>query len=205
MGTIERREREKRSMREQILRAAMKLFLEEGFEKVTIRRIAEDIEYSPATIYLYFKDKDEILYALHEKGFEELYERQQHVLSIKDPLLRLKKHGQVYVSFALQMPEYYDLMFIMRAPTRKIRESAEWSAGKRSYEFLKENIRQCMKAGYLAKDDPDVVAFSVWAHVHGMASLIIRERCTMFPVEKLNAIVEKALDYSTENMAMKKR
>ena len=204
MGTIERRERDKRKMQELVLKAAMKLFLKEGFEKVTIRKIAEEIEYSPATIYLYFRDKDEILYALHEKGFEELNSRQQNVLSIKDPLLRLKKHAQAYISFALEMREYYDLMFIMWSPTRKIKEDDEWSVGKRSYELLKENIRQCMEAGYLAKDNLEVVAFSFWAHVHGMVSLIIRERCIMFPEEQLRNIVEGALDYSLRNIAIKK-
>jgi len=205
MGTIERRERDKRKMQELVLKAAMKLFLKEGFEKVTIRRIAEEIEYSPATIYLYFKDKDDILYALHEKGFEELYSRQQKVLPIKDPLIRLKKHAQAYISFALEMREYYDLMFIMRAPSKKIKESDEWSVGKRSYELLKENIVQCMDAGYLVKEDPEVVTFSFWAHVHGMVSLIIRERCVMFPEEQLENIVEGALDYSLRHIAIKKK
>jgi AcrR family transcriptional regulator len=196
MGTVERRDREKRKMRDQILKAAMKLFLKEGFEKVTIRRIAEDIEYSPATIYLYFKDKNEILYALHEQGFEELYKRQEAVLSIRDPLARLKRHGQVYMTFALEKPEYYDLMFIMRGPARKFIKEKEWTAGRRSYELLRKNIEECIVAGYLPQGNLDVAAFSIWSLVHGIVSLIIRGRCSMFPQEKLKAIAEGALEYS---------
>lgn len=197
MGTAERREREKKKMRDQILNAAMKLFLKEGFEKVTIRRIAEVIEYSPATIYLYFKDKNEILYALHEQGFEELHKRQQAVLSIRDPLGRLKSHGLVYVSFALEKPEYYDLMFIMKGPARKSKSvEEEWVAGRRSYELLRRNVEDCIAAGYLPGGNLDVAAFSVWSLVHGIVSLIIRRRCSMFPQEKLKAIAEGALEYS---------
>jgi AcrR family transcriptional regulator len=85
MGIAERRESDKQRMRGRILEAAMKLFLKEGFERVTIRAIAKAIEYSPATIYLYFKDKNEILYALQTIGFEKLYKEQQDVLKIKDP------------------------------------------------------------------------------------------------------------------------
>lgn len=195
MGTVERREREKRKMRDQILKAAMKLFLKEGFEKVTIRRIAEDIEYSPATIYLYFKDKNEILYALHEQGFEELHRQQQAVLSIRDPLDRLKRHGLVYITFALEKPEYYDLMFIMRGPARKF-IGEEWTPGRRSYELLRKNIEDCITAGYLPGGNLDVAAFSVWSLVHGIVSLIIRGRCSMFPQDKLKAIAEGALEYS---------
>ena len=77
MGIFERKERDKQGMRKLILDSAMSLFLEEGFGNVSIRRIAESIEYSPATIYLYFRDKDEILFALHNEGFEELFRRQK--------------------------------------------------------------------------------------------------------------------------------
>lgn len=195
MGIPERREREKLKMRDLILDEAMKLFLSEGFEKVTIRRIAERIEYSPATIYLHFKDKDDILFALHREGFEELYKRQQAVLAIKDPLKRLRRHGETYLSFALEKPEYYDLMFIKRNPIRKIREQKEWDIGFRSYEFLKKNVEDCMKARQLPRTDVDVAAFSLWAHVHGIASLIIRDRCIMFPEKHLKGMVKGALDF----------
>ncbi len=195
MGITERRELEKEKMRKLILETAMKLFLDEGFENITIRHIADKIEYSPATIYLYFKDKDEILYALHREGFEELYRRQQTTLTIKDPLKRLRRQGEVYVSFALDNPEYYDLMFIMRGPVKKIREMKEWDIGMRSYEFLRKNVEECMEAGLLPRANVDVAAFSMWSQVHGIASLIIRDRCMMFPEEQMNHIVEGALDF----------
>ncbi len=195
MGISERKERDKLKMRKLILDEAMKLFLKDGFEKVTIRRIAERIEYSPATIYLHFKDKDDILFALHHAGFEELYKRQQEILTIRDPLKRLRRHGEIYLSFALERPEYYDLMFIKRNPVRKIREKKEWDIGFRSYEFLKKNVEDCMKERQLPKVDVDVAAFALWAHVHGIASLIIRDRCIMFPDSYLKALVKGAFDF----------
>lgn len=200
MGIAERKKREKQGMRKRILEAAMKLFLKEGFGRITMRRIAQEIEYSPATIYLHFRNKDDILYALHSEGFEELYRRQQAILTIKDPLKRLRRHGEVYLSFALEKPEYYDLMFIMRNPARKIREEKAWEIGRRSYEFLRKNVDECMKAGVLPKANPDAAAFSLWAHVHGIASLIIRGRCIMFPEEHMDSIIKGALDFSMKNV-----
>ncbi len=204
MGIAERKERDRLKMRKLILDEAMKLFLKHGFEKITIRRIAERIEYSPATIYLHFKDKDEILFALHHEGFEELYRRQQEVLAIKDPLKRLRRHGELYLSFALEKPEYYDLMFIKRNPVRKIREKRKWDIGFRSYEFLRNNVEECMKAGLLPRADVDAAAFALWAHVHGIASLIIRDRCIMFPEEHLQSLIKGALDFATNNLLKRK-
>ena len=203
MGIAERRESDKERMRGRILEAAMKLFLKEGFERVTIRAIAKAIEYSPATIYLYFKDKNEILFSLQTIGFEKLYKKQQDVLTIKDPWKRLRQHGKIYVEFALKNPEYYDLMFIMRGPVVKMKEKNKWESGQRSYEFLKENIRECMSAGYLMKTNEDIATFAKWSLTHGMASLIIRDRAIMLPKEHLNAIIEGALDFMMESIKKK--
>jgi len=203
MGIAERREIDKERMRGRILEAAMKLFLKEGFERVTIRAIAKAIEYSPATIYLYFKDKNEILFALQTIGFEKLYKKQQDVLTIKDPWKRLRQHGKIYVEFALKNPEYYDLMFIMRGSVVKMKEKEKWESGQRSYEFLKENIRECMSAGYLTQTNEDIATFAKWSLTHGMASLIIRDRAIMLPKEHLNAIIEGALDFMMESIKKK--
>ncbi|MDD5617352.1 MAG: TetR/AcrR family transcriptional regulator [Candidatus Methanoperedens sp.] len=207
MGIKERKELEKQEMRTLILDTAMKLFLEKGFENITLRHIAEKIEYSPATIYLYFKDKDEIIYTLHREGFEKLYGWQQKILTIKDPLKRLHKHAEMYVSFALENPEYYDLMFIERAPFKKIKEmkckdGMNWEIGMRSYDLLRKNIEDCKKAGVFQNTNIDVAAFSLWSFVHGIVSLIIRERCSMFPEEQRHDLVKCALDFMQENILL---
>jgi len=95
-------------MRGLILKTAMNLFLDKGFVNITIRNIAEKIEYSPATIYFILQNKDEILYALRREGFDKLYEHQSSSLKLNDPLKRLHKHGEAYIQFALENPEYYD-------------------------------------------------------------------------------------------------
>src|SRR4026207_1513834 len=104
MGSEQRRERDRQEMRETILRAAIKLFSEESFEKVTMRRVAEAIDYTPGTLYWYFKDKDEIVFALHQRGFEMLFARQQPTMAIADPVERLRRLADVYLDFALENP-----------------------------------------------------------------------------------------------------
>jgi AcrR family transcriptional regulator len=205
MGVAERKKKEKKEMRALILDTAMRLFLEKGYEKVTIRGIAEEIEYSPATIYLYFKDKNDMLFDLHTEGFERFYRHQQTILTIKDPWKRLRQHARVYMSFALENPEFYDLMFIMRGPAEKIKADREWDAGMRSYDFLRENIRECMDAGYMPKTDLDVAAFAIWSFTHGMAALIIRQRCSMIPKEALLSVTDGAINFMTSKLDKQRR
>ncbi len=202
MGITERKERDKREMRKLILDTAMKLFLEEGFQNVSIRRIADNIEYSPATIYLYFKDKDEILFALHNEGFEELYKRQQTTLSIKDPKKRLAKHGEIYIRFALENPEFYNLMFIMRSPMKKITMGEHDNVGVRSYEMLRNDISACMEAGIFKKADPDIATFALWSFAHGIVALILRNRCTMMDPESLPQIALGAFDFINSQLGI---
>jgi AcrR family transcriptional regulator len=202
MGILERKERDKREMRRVILETAMKLFLEEGFGNVSIRRIADNIEYSPATIYLYFKDKDEILYALHTEGFEELFRRQQAVTAIPDPRTRLLKHGEIYIKFALENPEYYNLMFIMRSTAKKITAENGWDVGRRSYEFFMKDVQMAIDAGIVSTNDVTLATFSLWSLAHGIVALILRNRCPMLDQEKLLEISIRAFDFVVGNIEM---
>ena len=194
MGIKERKELEISQMRGLILKTAMNLFLDKGFENITIRHIAEKIEYSPSTIYLYFKNKDEILFVLRKGGFEKLYEHQLSSLKPDDPLKRLHKHGEAYIQFALENPEYYDLMFMMREPV-EIQGINDCDIGLKSYELLKTNVKECMDSGLFPRTNIDVAAFSLWSYVHGIASLLIRGRGIMFPEERIKYIVEETLNF----------
>lgn len=203
MGIAERKQRELKNMRRLILDTAMKLFLEEGFKKVTMRRIAEIIEYSPASIYSYFENKDDILYALYREGFEELHRRQQAILTVKEPAKRIRKHGEVYISFALENPELYELMFIMYAPVKKIRERDKGDIALVTYEILKKDVKECIAAGVIPRANTDTATFSLWSLVHGIVSLIIRERCIMFPEDQLKSNAMNSFDFVLKGVMKK--
>lgn len=195
MGVKERKERQKTEMREAILSAALKLFSDEGYDNVTMRRIADKIEYSVGTIYLYFKDKSEIFYELHNRGFAEFYKKQLSVQHIKDPIERLTAHGEVYIEFAIEHPEYYDVMFISRTPSKELKKFEHWEEGERTYELLKLNIKQAMEAGHFKGVDLEVAAFALWSSVHGMASLYVRERLRMMPTELIRPLISGAIKF----------
>lgn len=178
MGITERKEKQKTEIRKMILDASMKLFVEQGFENVSIRKIADLIEYSPTTVYLYFKDKDSILFSLHELGFQKMAEFNEGLWEIKNPLLRLHKMGENYIKFGLSHPEFYDVMFIQRAPMVIVEQSVEceWKSGDVALGRLKDTIREAMDMGLIVKGNVDAVSMVIWSMVHGLVSLSIRNR-----------------------------
>lgn len=186
MGIAERKERDKMEMRERILEAATQMFLEDGYEKTSIRNIAEKIEYSPATIYLYFKDKDELFFSIHQAGFAILLEEMVDLKNIENPLDRLHELGKIYIEFALKNPEYYDLMFIMRAPVNAIKQKQGddkcWE-GESTYDFLLETVEECIEKNMIRSSDAMVTAMYTWSAVHGLVSLTIRERFEMLELQ----------------------
>lgn len=189
MGIAERKEKQKLEIRKRILEASMKLFVEEGFSNVSIRRIADIIEYSPTTIYLYFKDKDEIFYNLHEMGFLKLQEMNRNLDDIHNPMLRLHKMGENYIQFGLENPEFYDLMFIQPEPMDKLTEmGCEWQNGEAALTRLRDTLVECMEKGYIAKTDPTVLSLSIWSMVHGLVSLATRQRLEKLVPEKENVV-----------------
>jgi AcrR family transcriptional regulator len=198
MGIAERKEKQKLEIRKLILDASMKLFVEEGFDNVSIRRIADLIEYSPTTVYLYFKDKDEIFLNLHDIGFQKMQELNKNLDIIENPLLRLHKMGENYLHFGMENPEYYDLMFIQRAPMKKLAqmECLEWESGDAAMARLRATISECMEKGLIAKTNPDLVSMSIWSMVHGLVALAIRERLDKFIPE--NAAMLPVMMYSLD-------
>ena len=194
MGIAERKEREKQEMKDMILQAAMDLFIEEGYEKASIRKIADRIEYSPATIYLYFKDKDEIFHAVHEKGFDIFFQRMEKLYVIDDPFERMRKLGEVYLNFAWEHPQLYDLMFIMWGPMDALKDDTHWHCGMRAHSALTDMVRECIEAGKMKVMDVDVASMAIWSFVHGVVSLRIRNRFRMHPPEELEKIIPSVVE-----------
>jgi AcrR family transcriptional regulator len=192
MSLKQRREREKEEMRALILDSAHKLFLAKGFGEVSIRNIAEAIEYSPATIYLYFKDKNEIFHALHQEAFRFYNLFNAGLPTINDPFERLVKMGEKYMDFMEQHPKYYNIMFLMEAPMQNEECFDEWQEGQKAHSFLEHTVLQCMQQGYLKADDHRVLALTIWGYMHGLCALIIRGRIRMYAEDERMDIQQKS-------------
>lgn len=172
MGVAERKERHKEDLKKDILSAAKELFTTKGFEATSIRAIAEKIEYSPATIYLYYKDKNEIVHALHQDGFNLLlkhFSKIDFTMSAFDRLIAL---GKSYMEFAALHPDVYKLIFSMKEPMQHVTDcEKEWHEGDQAFTLLLKTVEACQQEGYFKKLDSIGMAFMIWSAMHGLCTL----------------------------------
>jgi AcrR family transcriptional regulator len=177
VGSNERREREKQQVRQRILEAARELFVKQGYEAVTMRQIAQKIEYTPTAIYFHFKDKEELLKELCGQDYRKLAGVFQDLGRVRDPLQRLYELGLAYMDFGLQFPNHYRLMFMTPRP-HPLHEQELVQKGnpvEDAYEFLRTTVSECLIWGYLRPEykDPELISQMLWAAIHGLTSLHI--------------------------------
>jgi len=198
MGVQERRLREKEELRQEILDAARDLFVKEGYDAVSMRKIAEKIEYSPTTIYLHFKDKEEIFDCLCEETFARLDKKLQSV-QLDDSIEGLKKGLRAYVDFGLKHPNHYQITFL----TPKAHESASSGsrrkeAGCRSFECLRACVAALVAKGEIADPDSDKIAQALWCGAHGVTSLLIVH--PDFPWVSRNELIEQVINTMVDSL-----
>lgn len=203
MGTKERREREKENLRQEILDAARQLFLQNGFENVSMRQIAEKIEYSPTTIYLYFADKSELFQSLCAETFAKLEgELAAIAQNDDDPALCLRKGAEAYIRFGLRYPHHYQLVF-MTAHPHKEAEVQDFritgASGERSFQYLLKIISQGIEQEKFRRVDPMMLAQTAWATMHGITSLLITMK--EFPWVDREALIGSAVETLVRGVA----
>jgi AcrR family transcriptional regulator len=186
MGTKERRERELTETRELILSAAREMFAEKGFESVTMRAIADRIEYTPTAIYHHFASKQALLSELCEQDFDGLARSFVGNVTLTDPVERLKAIGNVYLRFAEEYPSQYRFMFMTVLPKVEFAEEHATeilqNPERNAYLFLSDTCRQAIETGRFRPEfgDPDQVAQILWGIVHGLVSLRITKHHAEF-------------------------
>ncbi len=195
MGTKERRTREKENLRAEILDAARELFVEEGYGNVSMRKIADKIEYSPTTIYLYFKDKSDLLVQICEETFASLAKKLEAIdAKYDDPIEGLKEGCRTYVNFGLKHPNHYKVVFIMMPQEEADAEQYQFigSMGDKAFSFLRENVANCIRLNKKSKADVEVTSQVIWAALHGLTSLLITHRD--FPWASRDKLISQMID-----------
>lgn len=194
MANSDRKAKEKEDLKALILSSAKKLFVEKGIEQTTIRNIADAIDYSVGTVYVYFKDKNAIFHALHTGGFIQLGGEFKVLFYVTNPMERLKAMGNVYINFALKNPDMYDLMFNMKAPMEFLNDAnqEEWNEGKSTFNVLRNTVEQCMELGHFKGHLLEPTTFMIWSMVHGMCSLEISKRVCGVDIQSPETIVTES-------------
>jgi AcrR family transcriptional regulator len=195
LGVKERQEREREAVSRAILDAARELFVTHGYQEVSIRKIADRIEYSPAAIYSYFPSKDDIFFALAEEGFRLLFSYAQavEVGTDGDPADALREMFWRYYRFSKEHPEYFALMFLDRS-VPKIRDNWERFGfiGELKHD-TRARIAHAMAAGAVpAGTSAHAVFRLLLAAAHGVAALRLCDR--LAPGEDADALARATID-----------
>lgn len=173
-----RRDQQKAETRQAIVDAAGALFREHGYTGFSLRQVAEQIGYSPGTIYLYFKDKDALLFTLVDEGFAKFGEMLRAAVAASAvPREQLEGLFDAYIDFGLAYPLHYRLMFMERTDFM-VRESETAPIGVTWHETfmtLQDTVARCIAAGQIHATDAQSAADALWAGVHGVVALVITQ------------------------------
>jgi AcrR family transcriptional regulator len=179
MGIVERKEREKEEIRRKILDAARDLFAREGYDRVTMRRVADAIEYSATTIYNHFEDKDDLVQALCHEDFAKLLGHLEASPLPRDPVERIRQLGLAYAQFGLAHPNQYRFMFMTPQKFEQICELAP--PGQQAYAHLRAAVVEAMDGGRFRPGDVDTFTQVLWASIHGAVALLITHPADKWP------------------------
>ncbi|EJL71418.1 TetR/AcrR family transcriptional regulator [Chryseobacterium populi] len=179
MSIAERKQEEKQEMHQRILNGARKVFLEKGYEKTSMRNIANEISYSPGSLYFHFKDKSEIFHQLHKEGFTLLLSQLKVLNTVADPFERLKASGRVFIQFAQENKDYYNLMFMVEE-TSKSSEENGFIIAQEAINHLSSVIRECQARGRFKDMDIEYFTFMVLSAMHGICALFCKDRTASF-------------------------
>ena len=170
MGIIERRQRQKEEVRGLILEAAWKIAREEGWHALSIRRIADAIEYSIPVIYAHFANKEAILAEFTRQGFTMLAERLNETKAEHPEARRqLETMAQTYWNFAFDQKEYYQLMFGLGIPAcDAVRNSPEL---QQLSAIMIDSIGKAVADGPYPNADAFLKFHTYWSILHGIVSI----------------------------------
>jgi len=194
MGLKERQERDRHRIRQAMLDAARDLFVSEGYPNVSMRKIADRIEYSPAAIYSYFPSKDDIFFALAEEGFRALAaQAMAATMNIDDPLERIRRGLRAFYEFSKAQPEYFALMFLDRTVPTLNQDFQRFEFFQRTTAAAEADIRACQERGQFSPGlDPAAALHVLWVGVLGAATIGLARR--LAPGENPDTLAHDVLE-----------
>ena len=196
MSAISRRHERKKELRREILDVARKIFVAEGYENFSMRKLAEEIEYSPGSVYLYFESKKELFHCLVEESFARLLKTLRGLQDGRegsDPAEELKRGLWAYVEFGLRNPNDYRFAFMIQPPVAKRPYKVH-----AAFEMLRHMVRRCVDEQRFPTADVETTSQALWAAAHGITSLLIQRPA--FPWVAKRKLIAQVIDSSIDSL-----
>jgi AcrR family transcriptional regulator len=196
MNTISRRQKHKDELRRVILDAARAIFVDHGYESFSMRRLAKNIEYSPGSIYLHFKNKEELFECLVGESFGRLLKTLSYLENGQqgdDPVADLRKGMLAYVEFGLRNQSDYRFAFMLTPPIEKRPYKVHGS-----FDVLRNMVRRCVEENCFRAVDVETTSQALWASIHGITSLLIQRPA--FPWISKRKLITQVIDNATDSL-----
>jgi AcrR family transcriptional regulator len=193
MGIRERQHRERDTVRRKILNAARTLFLTEGYANVSMRKIADQIEYSPGAIYSYFPSKEDIFFALAEEGLQFVRTHCGASAHANAPLERVREAFWRFYTFSKEQREYFSLIFVDNAVPRISRDWERFSSMRELRQEIEQDIQQCIDQGlFPTVEIPGTIFRILLTAMYGAAVFQLSHR--LAPGEDADALAHDLLE-----------
>lgn len=190
MGVKEKRHRYKEEFRREILNSARDLFIDVGYEKFSMRRLAEKIDYSPTTIYHYFKNKDDLLFAICEVVAEQFLAKLRYLRLVQSKPYEALRQAMLYrVEFAFDNPNQYKVFFLTRPNIYGTQEEfmKRESMARNCYFEFRKMVQACIKARKLRRMNVDVLTQVLATAPHGLITMTLYQSSFPWVDQKLLA------------------
>jgi AcrR family transcriptional regulator len=196
MSALSQRRKHKEELRRLILDAAREIFVRQGYESFSMRKLAEKIEYSPGSVYLHFNSKEELFECLVDESFARLLKTLlalQNGKELQDPVAELKKGLRAYVEFGLRNPNDYRFAFMLKPPL----ENRPYKVHG-AFESLRYMVGRCVEEKRFRAVDVETTSQALWACVHGITSLLIQRPA--FPWVAKKKLIEQVIDTAIDSL-----
>ncbi|WP_440999153.1 TetR/AcrR family transcriptional regulator [Fodinibius sp. SL11] len=165
------------SLKEQIVEAARQVLLSEGYRNFSLRKIAREIDVSATSIYLHFENKDDLVHTLMEQAIERLNNKLQHVAAEADgPIAKLEALAYQYVQFALENQREYQVIHLTSSDEMTRYPKEKFRKARKGYEIVSSVLQEGVNAELIAEDQPRIAAYTFWAQLHGVMSVVLSKR-----------------------------
>lgn len=165
------------TLKKEIVEAARQVLLSDGYRNFSLRKIARTIDVSATSIYLHFENKDDLVHTLIEEAIQRLNSRLEKVIATgTDPIERLEALAREYVDFALNYPREYQVIYLVSSDEMTRYPKEKFRKARKGYELVIKVLQQGVEAGLIAEDQPRLAAYTFWAQLHGVMSVVLSKR-----------------------------
>ncbi len=168
---------EEKSLREKILDTSRHFLFTEGYSSLSMRKIAKEVGASATSIYLYFENKDHLVHTLIEESVEELSVAiEQGAAKHLSTIDKFEAIVRAHVDFAFSNPEKYQVIYMVQSSKMSRYPKEKFRKARRGYALLESVIQNGIEEGLMEMDEPMIAAYSIWAQLHGVISVVLNQR-----------------------------